>query len=88
VLIHRNLDNIAALQSALESLPGVPPPLAASSIPQLWVMPSVTGDVHYITVLNQQNITANITSGTSDDVEPMPVATLTWSTAALGGRPI
>ena len=54
-LIARNLDNIARLRAAMK---GVPAPVAVSTDPTVWAMPTRAGDTQYVTVVNQLMQTA------------------------------
>lgn len=50
VLIERNGDNIAKLRQAMA---GVAEPFATSADPTIWAIPTLAGDVQYLTVVNQ-----------------------------------
>jgi len=50
VLLARNADNIAKLQAAMK---GIPTPVAVSTDPTVWAVPTWAGDTQYVTVVNQ-----------------------------------
>ncbi|RTE08217.1 discoidin domain-containing protein [Paenibacillus whitsoniae] len=55
LLLTRNADNIAKLQTAMA---GIAKPIAASAKSDVWAVPTRSGDTQYVTVLNQKHNTA------------------------------
>ncbi len=77
MMIARNADNFVRLRKAMA---GVPPPLAVSTDPTVWAVPTVAGDTQYVTVINQASESGQ---NASKVVKPQTGA-LTWNTS----RPI
>lgn len=77
-LFARNAANVAALRAALKDLER---PIAYSDDSSVWVIPSISGDVQYVTVVNQAVPTDTSGKPQNDSrfVRPQ-VARLSWKT--------
>ena len=85
-LIARNADNIAKLRAAMK---GVAAPVAVSTDPTVWALPTQAGDTQYVTVVNQLMQTAPAPFHNSNPPASYrnmkgQVGSLTWNTS----RPI
>lgn len=73
ILFERNAANIPLLRAAMK---GQTPPIATSSEPTIWAVPHQTGDVTYVTVVNNRVEKGQIT----DKAFVPQTATLNWNT--------
>ena len=73
LLFERNKENIVALRRAMT---GIAPPLAVSDAPTVWAVPTVVGDVQYLTVVNWASENGK---NASQFIAPQ-IGTLAWTT--------
>lgn len=81
-LIERNQDNTTKLRTAMA---GIAPPVAASTDPTLWAVPTRVGDTSYVTAVNQaMRDEGPSAAGTADGAAAREMAprmgTLAWNT--------
>ncbi len=87
LLIARNADNIAKLRAAMQ---GAPEPSAVSESPTVWAIPSRSGHVKYVTVVNQasaQGDEAREMLGPADPKATKPEVWKTKANASLYAQP-